>query len=268
MTARYDHRRDLGDQSHLHQSGLISRDRAGLTLVEMLVVASVLSTLIMIMLPALDSVKESARAVQCQSNLRQMAMASAVYLEDHNGSYPIAQFLDLSTSTKVTWEITTVVENGSPTYIPGELWDGQGTIEIQQCPSFDGPDNWSDAPYSGYNYNTSYIGHGQGEAIEPPAKESHVRTPSQCALFGDGGWRSGANKFMRAPWPNPGDSTFSGRHAGTQAYRHNHTTNVAFCDGHVETISSLYTETNPSDQVDIAPDTGFLSEDNSLYDLR
>ena len=234
----------------------------------MLVVVSVIAMLVAIMVPALDRVKESARAVKCQSNLRQMVMASVTYVEDHDGSYPVAHTQDPSTNANITWEITTITQGGVSTHVPGELWDGQGAIEIQQCPSFDGPDNWTDAPYSGYNYNTSYIGHGMGEDIEEPAKSSHIRTPASTVIFGDGGFSDGANKFMRAPWPNPGDESFSGRFAGTQAFRHNGKTHAAFCDGHVETISTIHTETNPSDQAQIAEETGFLSDDNSLYDLR
>ena len=73
---------------------------------------------------------------------------------------------------------------------------------------------------------------------------------------------------MRAPWRNPGDEQFTGRYAGTQGYRHLERTNVAFCDGHAETRWQRYTDTYPPDQEKIAPGTGFLSPDNSLYDLE
>ncbi len=242
----------------------------GFTLIEVMVVVSVVSVLVAIMVPMLGKVKESARSVQCRSNLRQMGLMAAVYVEDHKGSYPVAQRNDPTIPAKVSWEITTLDPGGTPTYIPGELWSGQGTIEIQQCPSFDGPDNWTDAPYSGYNYNTSYIGHGQGEDIEEPAKVSHIRNPSQTVLFGDGGYSGGANKFMRSPLYAPGDAgVFStGRYAGTQAFRHAGHTNAAFCDGHADSFNNRHTNIDPASEASsIAPGTGFLSPDNSLYDL-
>jgi prepilin-type processing-associated H-X9-DG protein len=141
-------------------------------------------------------------------------------------------------------------------------------MRIQQCPSFDGRANSPD-PYTGYNYNTSYIGHGQGETVEPPARIVEVRDPSRTALFGDGEWRNGANKFMRAPFPHPGDQTTTTRAAGTQGFRHSGgATNVAFVDGHVETWRNRHVKTIPSEMPKIAPGTGFLSQDNSMYDLE
>ncbi len=76
--------------------------------------------------------------------------------------------------------------NFNPQVVPGILWQAQGNPQIQQCPSFEGGADWADNPYTGYNYNTSYIGHGEGEAIEQPAKASAALHPAQTALFGDG----------------------------------------------------------------------------------
>jgi prepilin-type processing-associated H-X9-DG protein len=95
---------------------------------------------------------------------------------------------------------------------------------------------------------------------------SQVRNSSRCALFGDGQYAAGANKFMRAPFPNPADASFTFRSAGTQGFRHAGRTNVAFVDGHAESLPDRYTETTPSEKSKLTPHTGFLSKDNSLYD--
>jgi prepilin-type processing-associated H-X9-DG protein len=92
-----------------------------------------------------------------------------------------------------------------------------------------------------------------------------VRNPGRCALFGDGEYVGGANKFMRSPWPSPGDTGFSGRAAGTQGFRHRGRTNVVFCDGHAESLGTACTDTEAREKKNIAPGTGFLSRDNSLY---
>ena len=128
-----------------------------------------------------------------------------------------------------------------------------------------GKSNTLKDPYTGYNYNTSYIGHGQGETIEAPIKASNVRDSSHCALFGDGQWQGGADKFMRSPFPSPGDAPGIARYAGTQGFRHRNRTNVVFCDGHGESLLDRHTKTLPGDEASIAPKTGFLSEDNKLY---
>jgi prepilin-type processing-associated H-X9-DG protein len=171
------------------------------------------------------------------------------------------------------WDFTTY-ENTSRV-VPGVLWEGQTNPQIQQCPSFSGASNWDIDPYTGYNYNTSYIGHGQGENADDPtgqgfpvsAVTTAVRHPTQTALFGDGQYSDGANKFMRAPYPNPGDANFSGRYSGTQGFRHDGYSNVAFCDGHAESLSACFTN-NADGAENVAPGTGFLSSSNSMYDLE
>jgi len=55
----------------------------GFTLVELLVVIAIIVLLASILLPGLSTAKESARRVQCISNLRQLAIAWEVYAGDH-----------------------------------------------------------------------------------------------------------------------------------------------------------------------------------------
>jgi len=61
----------------------------GFTLIELLVVISIVALLIAILLPALKEARESARAVQCRSNVRQFGLAFLVYTNDSNGLLPI-----------------------------------------------------------------------------------------------------------------------------------------------------------------------------------
>ena len=243
------------------------------TLIELIIVIAIISLLLSISLPALSRSREQAKGVYCLSQIRQMVIASFNYAGNNNDHYPMAYSNKYDPvqgiSYRYNWDFTTIIDQHTmeSKVIPGLLWQGDTCEEIQQCPSFHGEDNSLNDPYTGYNYNTSYIGHGSSEAIVTPAKLTDVRRPAVCAIFGDGEFADGANKYMRSPWTCAGD-TFFNRAAGTQGYRHLDRTNVAYCDGSARSTEKLYTETE-SLQVDkIGPGTGFLSADNSAYDLK
>lgn len=64
------------------------RVRAAFTLVELLVVISIIAVLASLLMPAAGSVRASARQMQCLGNLRQLMTATIAYAEDADGFTP------------------------------------------------------------------------------------------------------------------------------------------------------------------------------------
>ena len=213
----------------------------GFTLIELLVVIAVIGILAAIFLPALSRSKAVAKRIHCVGNLKQLALATHLYVGDHQDRLPSG--FNYNVSPTPTFGIS------DRHYWTGLLWDGylDGNTNVFQCAG--------KPPSSGgfrFLFNHSYgwndYGLNENASISPyfrrkgrPIKLAEVVAPADCVALGD---------IMRPNLPfvtplsqheialhesQPGlFSLLFPRYAFSISRRHYGYANMAFLDGHVE----------------------------------
>lgn len=259
--------------------------RRAFTLLEVLVVLGILTLLLALAVPAVGGVRENSRSLECAARLRQLAVAAQSYSDVFRGVFPPAILFEVTPTgvRTIAWDF---VQSSDGAVEPGPLWSfTDHPFEVQQCPSFLGSSTWGGDPYTGFNYNTTFIGaegawpsfSAEGQLLSGwknarrGLSGAQHRHPAETALFGDGGWSGGANKFMRAPSACV-EMDLGVVYAGAQAFRHIGCTNVAWLDGHVRGVCQPCKGVHATDAFLASPldwpRNGFLSEDDSTYDPR
>lgn len=86
-----------------HRRHVCGVERGGFTLVELLVVISIIALLTGTLLPALAQAQAAARMVGCASNLRQLGEGTMAYAADHDSTLPYGRWF-LSGGGARTWD--------------------------------------------------------------------------------------------------------------------------------------------------------------------
>jgi prepilin-type N-terminal cleavage/methylation domain-containing protein/prepilin-type processing-associated H-X9-DG protein len=248
----------------------------GFTLIELLVVIAIIAILAGMLLPALARAKDKAHQSVCRSNLKQLALAMQMYVDDNRDTYPGTASKGAYVAMKEDWIFwnLTLRPSNDPSLPPSFFTNvqnsaiaryiGNFTTNLFRCPADrDAPAReaaWRRAP-SGtnpylYSYSlTSYVGDdGQNHGISslygvgvPPLhfKSASVKTPTQKIMFDEENSDSAHHDSIidDGRWVPPGN-VISARHklgrkvrvSQNEFFRNGRGT-VAFVDGHVELVA-------------------------------
>jgi len=242
--------------------------RRGFTLIELLVVIAIIAILAAILFPVFAQAREAARKATCQSNLKQIGTACAMYSQDFDEIMPGAS--DPGTNTYNAAQGTiyiqppTALANPSPSSPRFAMWSNlvQPYIKNWQalrCPSSIDTDLYGAATSSQFNprYSFSYTYNGI-LCFYPLAG---IVAPASCVMVWEG---IGNTAIIGGEQVNPAVKSFGNAAAplvwqqGTQCvwynfgYQPNQRLNVsqhaggmnyAYCDGHVKFVKSGVTFT-------------------------
>lgn len=148
--------------------------RRAFTIIELLVVITIISVLAGLLLPVIGQARAMARSTTCISNLRQLGVAMSIYQVAYN-HYPAHQFkLGTNGQLRIRW------------FHQLHYMLGIGT-EVQTCP--DVP-SWVIGRNNSYGYNYKYLGSARDYTINNVQVYENfpvnsVPNPSHTIAFGD-----------------------------------------------------------------------------------
>jgi competence protein ComGC len=197
---------------HEHLSPLEANTTGGrcaraFTLVDVLVTMAVIGVLIAILLPSLASVRETAHQIVCRSNVRQLAIGSAMYADANSDSIPrTATIVALNGSNNQSFETMTLRFGADAVQsFQGAGWDGMGLLfsdeylpapKIFYCPSHRGSHPYREMIGSWQSQNLTITGNfqyrGQGptgavsSSGQPVMSRRLFKIRPSCSLIADG----------------------------------------------------------------------------------
>lgn len=154
------------------------KHHSGFTLVEILIVISIVAVLAAILLGVFSRVREKGRQTACQGNLRQIGLGIQQYVQDNDSRYP----------SVVNWAEATLP------YIRNK--------QVFRCPSELVPLREDLSDLSFYNYHNRWfntVTYTGTAVVYSGVNESVIPNPATTSLLSDGSSASGYSRPITVP---------------------------------------------------------------------
>jgi prepilin-type N-terminal cleavage/methylation domain-containing protein/prepilin-type processing-associated H-X9-DG protein len=225
--------------------------RRAFTLIEVLVVIAVIGLLLSLLLPAVMAAREAARSTDCKNNLKNLALAVQMYTQTSKEFYPPAWGIGISKSTAWCGEYYKIGATEYMDVTKSPLWPYLQVKQVLKCPDFSATavKYVGFGQIAGYGINCQYVagdpivnlndGHSGMTSYVRPARIGAIRSSSATILLADcARIKKGILTEEIFIYPLYKHNSTATNYA-TFHFRHSGCANVAFCDGHVETVAPL-----------------------------
>lgn len=191
-------------------ASLLTAVNAIFTLLELLIVISIIMILTAILLPAFKNVREKGKEITCANSLKQIGLIMIMYVQDNNEW--IAGYHRGSSSVQSDWW-------------PFRLndYDMKNAGAALNCPAQMTASKWLSAYALNYNFgaNTSLV------------KVTQVGKISSKGYIGDSPWSGNVNSWALRPYYIGGaEGVNDAQNRCAVSLRHKQGANVLFLDGH------------------------------------
>lgn len=219
----------------------------GFTLVELLVVISIIALLLSIMMPALSRARSSAKKIMCMSQMKQLSLALNMYVESWKQKFPAPDDKIGSGGTGYGGFITSASQDWRATwneYISGTYLFEKTNKVLMKCP--DRPNFWTNDPaghYPDYGMNPYIAGwwaEKKGLTWKNIAWKTalSIKQPASKIAIIDSCWGSGLTPAYKYP-----QRGYYWVYDYTRAHiRHsvNRTINIVYADLHIGNLTAKY----------------------------
>ena len=184
--------------------------RKAFTLVELLVVIGIIAVLISILLPTLGKIRRQANTLQCSSNMRQVATALIMYIQDNKGRHPPAGIPPIPGIYQYGWWWPNELVRQNYIKMPGiSVYKTPGGNKIFnrsnpfRCPEgLDEGDQWFGGGFPAGDYPTDPVNNGYCLFNDASAKVEGFGVPSWYQLNS-----RVCNGIAEMAWPGGGRAT-------------------------------------------------------------